>query len=406
MSERPDLRANGGWVAWIALLLGAGVVGWHLFISGHEPPSDVDGPALESRMGGLETALQRVQQQVDGAGAEAVRLGESLASAGRRLEAVERSAAPAVRQLGDAVSALERRLGALESSPSLAPAVAEATALAAALGQRIEAVEAAQSGARTALTAQIAGLAERLDAAVTKAGGLETVLERRLGALESSPSLAPAVAEATALAAALRQRIEAVEAAQSGARTALTAQIAGLAERFDATVAKALADEVKLAEAVVEIGRKLTALEARFSTPDQAHAELLKTIVRLESQIADLKARSLRDAAELARIYFGFNSWELTATERAKLQALVEQSELKDRVISLVGFADRTGTDDYNQLLSTRRVAVVRDALLRMGVAPALIVNASGLGATAAPVTTRAGVPERENRVVFVFGTR
>jgi outer membrane protein OmpA-like peptidoglycan-associated protein/thioesterase domain-containing protein len=379
MSERPEGRTSGGWVAWIALLLGVGIVLWHLLLSGHPPPSSIDGPGIEARVSGLETTLQQVEQQVAGANGEVARVGEGLAAAGRRLEGVEGGTTPAIRQLGEAVSGLASRLSALESRPATAPSSAAAP----------------PTGAAAAAASAASAAAVQREAAASAAS-----------AASAAASAAAVQGEAAALAASLRQRMDAIESARVGAHTALTAQVARLTERVDSTVSKAMVDDAKLTETVVDIGRKLVALEARFSTPDRAHAELLKTIERLELQIADLKLRSLRDAAELGRLYFGFNSWELTASERLKLQTLVEQSTMKDKVISLVGFADRTGTDDYNQLLSTRRVAVVRDALLKMGVPAALIATANGLGAMGAPVATPAGVPERENRVVFVFGSR
>jgi len=401
MSERPERRSNSGWVAWIAVLLGAGTIVWHVLFSGHSPPSTIDGAAIESRLEGLDTTVQRVEQQVAGATTEVARLGDGLAATGRRVEGVEAGTTPAMRQLGESVSGLASRLSALEGQASSRSAAAAGTL--ADVATRLAALESRQAAtAASAPGATVAGEVAALTGPLQKR--LESVESAR--AAERTTLTAQIAGEVAALTGPLQKRLESSESARAAERTTLTAQIAGLAERVDSTVSKAVTDDAKLTEAVIEIGRKLTALEARFSTPDRAHAELLKTIERLESQIADLKSQSLRNAAELGRIYFSFNSWELTAPERRKLQSLVEQSTMQGKVISLIGFADRTGSDDYNQLLSTRRVAVVRDALLKMGVPAALISTASGLGAMGAPVPTAHGVPEAQNRVVYVFGTR
>ena len=96
----------------------------------------------------------------------------------------------------------------------------------------------------------------------------------------------------------------------------------------------------------------------------------------------------------------------MSAAERRKLEAIVAQPDVKQKMISLVGFTDRSGSGDYNQLLSTRRVAVVREVLLSLGMPGALIATANGLGEMGLPVATRDGVIEKENRVVFVFGAQ
>jgi outer membrane protein OmpA-like peptidoglycan-associated protein len=69
--------------------------------------------------------------------------------------------------------------------------------------------------------------------------------------------------------------------------------------------------------------------------------------------------------------------------------------------IELVGKADRSGPNNYNQGLSERRARAVSDALSQAGV-PRDRLSASGVGETQPPVPTPDGVREARNRVVEI----
>jgi OOP family OmpA-OmpF porin len=68
-------------------------------------------------------------------------------------------------------------------------------------------------------------------------------------------------------------------------------------------------------------------------------------------------------------VLFDFDRFNLTAQAKAKLDSLVEQLEalLLDGIIA-TGHADRIGSDAYNQRLSERRAAAVKDYLVEKGV--------------------------------------
>lgn len=68
----------------------------------------------------------------------------------------------------------------------------------------------------------------------------------------------------------------------------------------------------------------------------------------------------------------------------AQLEALVQRIQREKLVvqsIQLTGYADRlnsTGQADYNQRLSEKRVATVKTALEKLGIAPSLMRTAAG----------------------------
>ncbi len=68
-------------------------------------------------------------------------------------------------------------------------------------------------------------------------------------------------------------------------------------------------------------------------------------------------------------VYFAFNSAELTPAAQNNLNAVAQRLAKADDVASaeIVGFADRIGSNDYNDKLSARRAAAVKDYLVRNG---------------------------------------
>jgi OOP family OmpA-OmpF porin len=69
--------------------------------------------------------------------------------------------------------------------------------------------------------------------------------------------------------------------------------------------------------------------------------------------------------------------------------------------VGLVGHADRSGTDAYNQRLSERRAAAVRARLVQYGVTND-VIRASGVGESQPLVPTADGVREPQNRRVEI----
>ena len=75
--------------------------------------------------------------------------------------------------------------------------------------------------------------------------------------------------------------------------------------------------------------------------------------------------------SELQKIYFNFDSADLSADSRAKLsknaELLVKAPSVK---LQIQGNCDERGSDEYNLALGERRAKAARDYLVNLGVAP------------------------------------
>lgn len=77
---------------------------------------------------------------------------------------------------------------------------------------------------------------------------------------------------------------------------------------------------------------------------------------------------------------FAFDRFQLSEQAKAKLDSLVDQlTFLRLEQIVATGHADRIGGEVYNQRLSERRAASVRDYLVQKGV-DARLIQAVGVG--------------------------
>ncbi len=79
-------------------------------------------------------------------------------------------------------------------------------------------------------------------------------------------------------------------------------------------------------------------------------------------------------------IYFPFDSSNIAAAERAKLQAVSEWFKANpNRSLFLAGHADKRGTPEYNRALGERRALAVREYLVGLGLpASQLYTNSYG----------------------------
>ena len=82
-----------------------------------------------------------------------------------------------------------------------------------------------------------------------------------------------------------------------------------------------------------------------------------------------------------ANVLFDFDKSVLRPAGRDTLDSFVSRIQgIGAGTITAVGFADRFGTDNYNQALSERRVATVKAYLISKGVEPAWGVQTSAKG--------------------------
>jgi outer membrane protein OmpA-like peptidoglycan-associated protein len=101
-------------------------------------------------------------------------------------------------------------------------------------------------------------------------------------------------------------------------------------------------------------------------------------------------------------VFFGHNETNLTPEAQEVVRQAAEAAKLLGAVtLSLVGHADRSGSDEYNEALSLKRAVSVKTALIKEGVAENKI-SASGKGEGDPLVPTADGVREPQNRRVHI----
>ena len=101
-------------------------------------------------------------------------------------------------------------------------------------------------------------------------------------------------------------------------------------------------------------------------------------------------------------VFFDFNRSNIRPDAAEVLRRVVASyRSLNAQRVDLVGHADKSGAPGYNQRLSERRAAAVRDFLTRQGIPPRSI-QAVGRGEGDPRVPTPDGVREQENRRVEI----
>jgi outer membrane protein OmpA-like peptidoglycan-associated protein len=110
-------------------------------------------------------------------------------------------------------------------------------------------------------------------------------------------------------------------------------------------------------------------------------------------------------APEPARSYLVYFDWDkATLTDRSR-QIIKEAADNSTHVqytrIEANGYADTSGTHQYNQRLSLRRARAVQAELVRDGV-PQNVITIQGFGDTNLMVPTGPGVREPKNRRVEI----
>jgi len=110
-------------------------------------------------------------------------------------------------------------------------------------------------------------------------------------------------------------------------------------------------------------------------------------------------------APELARSYLVFFDWNSASvtTEAASIisEAAKAAQQLAVTRVELTGHADRSGTPAYNQKLSEKRGAAVKNAMVQLGI-PADQIIVIGKGEASPLVPTADGVREPQNRRVEI----
>ena len=78
-----------------------------------------------------------------------------------------------------------------------------------------------------------------------------------------------------------------------------------------------------------------------------------------------IRAGNIPPEAILATVYFEFDKYTVSASERAKVDAVA--GRVKATEVIIAGYTDHFGTEEYNLGLSDRRAQSVRDYLVKLG---------------------------------------
>ena len=86
---------------------------------------------------------------------------------------------------------------------------------------------------------------------------------------------------------------------------------------------------------------------------------------RRDALAAAILAGNIPQEAILTTVYFDFDKYTVSATERAKIDAVAGRVKATDVIIA--GYTDHFGTAEYNLGLSDRRAQSVREYLVKSG---------------------------------------
>ena len=107
-------------------------------------------------------------------------------------------------------------------------------------------------------------------------------------------------------------------------------------------------------------------------------------------------------------LHFAFDSAEISPADRAQLDAVASRlrNEASTTRLTINGHTDSKGTEKYNQRLSERRAAAVRNYLVQSGVPAASIVSVQGLGESQPVATNETAEGRATNRRVEILVER
>ena len=161
-----------------------------------------------------------------------------------------------------------------------------------------------------------------------------------------------------------------------------------------------IGDVAELRNEIAVLSNSLAELGTGLADPAELR-RLSSKVAELEQRPSEIQKRS--PPRLLGQFYFDSASFAVSDADLSALLAAIESQRDEIGQITIVGFADTVGSAAFNRILSQRRAAAVRQALLQKGVPPATIVSINGLGEDSLPLTTADSVPQPENRTVLIY---
>lgn len=399
--------------------------------------------------------LRQLETRAATDGAQSARLERTLDELSSRLDATETRLAGAQRDQRATTDAVADIMVELETdrAPSRTTArealAAQLDAHALQLDTQASVIEelsrrlAAMDGADAASGARVGGLETGLDELRAGLG----VLGERIGTLENellaiaAPTGTPVASDddqaaRQAAITALRDdidrqfdevesRVEALSQANepvdgtvavaslTGALDDTRDRIADLEDRLDSTASE---DSVQAETLEQALNARIDALEAQLQARGGDSGPVQGQIASLRAETDDLAGErdagrtfaAIQESLEVAelKVFFDFNSTDITADTASELDAFIEQQQDADAALSIFGLTDRTGPADYNRQLADRRARNVRAYLIENGLDDSRIRAATGLGEEAVAGLLADEQGDAGQRAVVIYTTR
>jgi localization factor PodJL len=269
--------------------------------------SDPAGPRSAEALAMIEARLGRVEGL--GGGDPAPLIDEVVRRLGERLADAEGRTAGALQNLRGALSALDRRLGAVEGVgtgdtdrrlEALAANLTERVEAARAeIAERLAATESGRIDERFAELAHQVQAAERRSAQAVERMGREVIgvaeaFNRRLQTSEarSAQAIADVGGEMARIAGAVEHRLSRTETAQSDALEKLGAEIGRITERL---TDRMLQSERRAAQAIDDVGEQVSRVTERI---EQRHERISTDLAERLRESEARTARLLEEASE------------------------------------------------------------------------------------------------------------
>lgn len=187
-------------------------------------------------------------------------------------------------------------------------------------------------------------------------------------------------------------------------QTAEHKQAIGDLDRQVATADEKAVDAGKrAAEAAESASRANSAASEARQQADAANSlaqQAQQGVTKLDQSLQNLDNYKL---ATTEQVYFGFNRSNLTKDEQAKLdEALQKVGGMKNYIIEVEGYADRTGDRAYNRELSRKRADAVVHYLAVEHNIPLRSIRELGAGSDFPDADNKTRAARKENRRVDV----
>ena len=151
------------------------------------------------------------------------------------------------------------------------------------------------------------------------------------------------------------------------------------------------------AEAAAKANTAATEASQRADTANNTAQQAQQNVTRVEQNLDNYKLMTTE------QVYFGFNRSTLSKAEQAKLDDTIQKiTSLKNYVVEVAGYADRTGDKGYNRELSRKRADAVVHYLTVEHNVPLRSIRELGVGSDFPEADNKTAAARKENRRVDV----